>query len=94
MKVARLTALRTGRLYPQEIFLVVTSVKSRVALRAMVRPEEVNEKSSPNRTRDLPAYKRSASTKCAIAYPHFVHRPHWKQEIRCIVGYIAEFVWK
>ena len=86
-----LSALRTGRLYPQEILLVLISVRGWVDPRAIVRSEGfwVNEKSTDtswDRTSDLPICSTAPQPLCYRGPPYLINGTVFREKLLIIKG--------
>jgi len=69
MKVVRLSYLRTHHLYPQDVFLVLISVRGWVNPRAIVRPEGLCHWKVPLTPSDI----LYLAIRCVKYTAHFVH---------------------
>jgi len=77
MKVARLSALRTGRLYPHKTSLILVSVRGFVDTRAIVRLEGLIEWKIP-------------VSSWEIEHATFRHVGQWFHQLQLLYSYLQE----
>ena len=84
MKVVRLSALRTGYLYPQEISLVLISVRGWVDPKALVRRKDYAKKKNPI----IPSGIETVTFRLVAQCVNHLHTscPHWNLWLRKMRG--------